>query len=155
MKSLPALLVALFAALCGPAAYAQLQVQRLDGSAVTLDAAALDALPHEVVRAEAHGKAVELNAVDLRDVLRAGGIAPPQQIYGAALRQVLLADARDGYGTAFAWAELDPALGGRRVFVVTGGLQPDEGPLRLLVPADARPARWVRQLQSLRLLSPP
>lgn len=135
-------------------AQAQLQVQRLDGSAVTLDAARLAALPREAVKAEAHGKAVEVNAVDLRDVLRAADIAPPQQIHGAALRQVLVAGARDGFAAAFSWAELDPALGGRRVFLVQDGLKAGEGPLRLVVPADARPTRWVRQLESLRLVAP-
>ena len=153
------LLLALTVALLCSIAQAQLQVQRLDGSSVTLDAARLAALPHEAVKAEAHGKPVEASGVDLREVLRAAGIEPPEQIRGAALRQVLMAGARDGYVVAFAWAELDPALGGRRVFLVTDGpdgrLKPDEGPLRLIVPADSRPARWVRQLESLRLISPP
>ena len=107
------------------------------------------------MKAEAHGHKVDVSGIDLRDVLRAAGVEPPQQVRGAALRQVLLASAKDGYVAAFSWAELDPALGGRRVFVVTEGLTPDEGPLRLVVPADARPARWVRQLQALRLISPP
>lgn len=141
-------------ALLGATAQAQLQVQRLDGSAVTLDAARLAALPREAVKAQTHGKPVEVSAVDLREVLRAAGIEPPQQIHGTALRQVLVAGARDGYAAAFAWAELDPALGGRRVFLVQDGLKAEEGPLRLLVPADARPARWVRQLDSLRLVAP-
>lgn len=154
MKTLFALFVVSVSLLCS-AAHAQLQVQRLDGSSVTLDAAKLAALPHEPVKAEAHGHKVEVSAVDLRDVLRAAGIEPPQQIRGAALRHVLLAGAKDGYVAAFSWGELDPALGGKRVFLVTDGLKADEGPLRLVVPADARPARWVRQLESLRLISPP
>ncbi|WP_422015725.1 hypothetical protein [Roseateles sp.] len=148
-------LFALFIALLCTAAQAQLQVQRLDGTTAALDAARLAALPHEPVKAEAHGHKVDVSGIDLRDVLRAAGVEPPQQVRGAALRQVLLASAKDGYVAAFSWAELDPALGGRRVFVVTEGLTPDEGPLRLVVPADARPARWVRQLQALRLISPP
>ena len=150
MKTFFAIAISLLCA----AAQAQLQLQRLDGSSVTLDASRLAALPHEAVKAEAHGKPVEVSGVDLREVLRAAGIAPPEQIRGAALRQVLMAGARDGYVVAFAWAELDPALGGRRVFLVTDGLKADEGPLRLVVPADTRPARWVRQLDSLRLVAP-
>lgn len=148
-------LLALFIALLCSTAQAQLQVQRLDGSTTTLDAAKLAALPHEAVKAEAHGHKVEASGVDLLQVLRAAGVTPPEQIRGAALRQVLIASARDGYVVAFSWAELDPALGGRRVFVLHDGLKPDEGPLRLVVPADARPARWVRQLETLRLISPP
>ena len=31
----------------------------------------------------------------------------------------------DGYVVAFSWGELDPALGGRRVFLVTEGLKPE------------------------------
>ncbi|MBV8036741.1 hypothetical protein [Roseateles sp.] len=145
--------IAWIALLCA-AAQAQLQVQSLDGSAVTRDAARLAALPHEVVKAQAHGKAVELSAVDLREVLRAAGIEPPQQIHGAALRRVLMAGARDGCASAFSWTELDAALGGRRVFLVQDGLKAEEGPLRLVVPADGRPTRWVRQLDILRLVAP-
>jgi len=148
MKTFSAFAATVVLGLLCSIAEAQLQVQRLDGSSITLDAASLAALPHEALKAEASG-------VDLRDVLRAAGIAPPEQVRGAALRQVLLAGARDGYVVAFAWAELDPALGGRRVFLAHDGLKLDEGPLRLVVPADARPARWVRQLESLRLISPP
>ncbi|MFT7772957.1 hypothetical protein [Roseateles sp.] len=147
------LLTACIALLCAAAAQAQLQVRRLDGSVVTLEATRLAALPRETIRAQAHGKAIEVDAVDVREVLRAAGIEPPQQIRGAALRQVLMADARDGYAAAFSWAELDPALGGRRVFLVQDA-HADEGPLRLVVPADNRPARWVRQLDSLRLVAP-
>lgn len=148
-------LLALFIALLCSTAHAQLQVQRLDGSTTTLDAAKLAALPHEAVKAEAHGHKVEASGVDLLQVLKAAGVTPPEQIRGAALRHVLIAAAHDGYVVAFSWAELDPALGGRRVFVLHDGLKPDEGPLRLVVPGDARPARWVRQLETLRLISPP
>ncbi len=152
MKTLLALFVAL---LCTTAQAQQLQVQRLDGTSVTLDAAKLAALPREAVKAEAHGHKIDVQAIDLLHVLRAAGIEPPQEIRGKLLRQVLVAGAKDGYVVAFSWGELDPALGGKRVFLVTEGLKPEEGPLRLVVPADARPARWVRQLETLRLISPP
>ena len=68
------------------------------------------------------------------------------------------AGARDGYRVVFSLGELDPATGGRRVFVVDRcdgkPLDADVGPLRLLVPEDARPARWVRQLQSITVSAP-
>lgn len=140
-------------------AQAQLRLTRPDGQAVTLSAEQLAALPRETVRAEAHGQTLTVQATPLAAVLRAGGIAPPEKVHGAALRQVLLATAADGYAVSFAWGELDPALGGRQVYLVQNGagaeLKDGEGPLRLVVPADARPARWVRQLQGLTLISPP
>lgn len=70
----------------------------------------------------------------------------------------LLVSAADGYRTVFALAEVDPALGGRAVLITDqrdGGPHPaDHGPYRLLVPADQRAARWVRQVKAIELLKP-
>jgi len=50
-------------------------------------------------------------------------------------------------------AESDPTLGTRQVFVVEPcndmPLDNKDSPLRLLVSDDLRPARWVRQLDSI------
>ena len=120
---------------------------------IPLDAATLSALPRETVHADSHGHALTCEGVALVALLRRAGAMPEGELRGAQLARVVRADARDGYRVVFSLGELDPATGGRRVFVVDRcdgkPLGDDVGPLRLLVPGDARPARWVRQLQSI------
>jgi hypothetical protein len=150
------------ALLLSPLAHAQtpagapvLTVVALDGSSRTLDAAVLKGLPRTQVAAQAHGPHLDFGAVDLRDVLRAAGIEPPDQLHGAELARVLVASAPDGFKVAFAWAELDPTLGGKRVFLAldenAAPLAAEAGPWRLVVPGEARPTRWVRQVNRLAL----
>ena len=125
----------------------------VDPVSIPLDAATMAALPRETVDADAHGHALTCEGVSLVALLRHAGAMPDGELRGAQLARFVHADARDGYRVVFSLGELDPATGGRRVFVVDRcngkPLDTDVGPLRLLVPDDLRPARWVRQLQSI------
>jgi hypothetical protein len=125
---------------------------------VPLDAATLSALPRETVDADAHGHALACEGVALVALLHHAGAMPETELRGAQLARVVEADARDGYRVVFSLGELDPATGARRVFVVDRcngqSLGDDVGPLRLLVPGDARPARWLRQLESITVFGP-
>jgi hypothetical protein len=120
---------------------------------VTLDAARIAAMPHEAVDATVHAKLLHCSGVPLASVLRMAGAMPTDPPHGAHLARVVRVTARDGYRVAFSMAELDPTLGNARVFVVDAcdgkPLDEHDGPLRLLVPGDARPARGIRQLQSI------
>jgi hypothetical protein len=128
-------------------------VDAREREAIPLDAATLSSLPRETVNADSHGHALACEGVPLVALLRHAGAMPETELRGAQLARVVRADARDGYRVVFSLGELDPATGARRVFVVDRcdgkPLGDDVGPLRLLVPGDARPARWVRQLQSI------
>jgi hypothetical protein len=57
----------------------------------------------------------------------------------------------------FALAELDPGLGGRSVLLADrrdgSPLGPTEGPLRLVIPDEKRPARWARQVRTIRIVT--
>ena len=57
---------------------------------------------------------------------------------------------------AFTLAELDPAVGARRVLLADAldgnPLGAEQGPWRLVVPDDKRPARWARQVKSVTLV---
>lgn len=130
-----------------------------DARTIPLDAAALAALPREAVSADAHGTHYACEGVPLVALLRQAGAMPEGELRGGAqLARHVEAGARDGYRVAFSFGELDPATGGRRVFVVDRcdgkPLDADTGPLRLIVPDDARPARWVRQLESITVSAP-
>jgi fructose-specific component phosphotransferase system IIB-like protein len=118
-----------------------------------LSAEKLHALTRTQFEATAHDKTHRFEGTDLREVLRAAGMDAPAQTRGALLRRVITAHAADGYIVAFTWAEIDPSIGGKKVYLVDrqegAVLGPDEGPLRLVVPAESRPARWARQVIGL------
>jgi hypothetical protein len=115
-------------------------------------------LPREAVHASAHGQSLDCNGVSLLAVLRQAGAMPEAALRGAQLARRVEITARDGYRVTFSLAELDPTLGNRRVMLVDqcGGkpLDADSGPLRLIVPEDARPARGIRQIEQIVVLSP-
>lgn len=120
---------------------------------VPLDAATLAALPREAVAATAHGRPLRCEGVALAALLRAAGAVPDGPLRGAQLGRYVQVDARDGYRALFALAEFDPTLGHRATYLVDRcdgrPLGEDDGPLRLIVPGDARPARWVRQVHAI------
>jgi uncharacterized protein YecT (DUF1311 family) len=152
------LLVLALATIALPGFAAKLAVTLPDGRVVAVDDALLKPLPRIAVSATAHGKTAHYEGYDLPAVLVAAGMPPVQSLRGKALRQVVRAHAADGYEVAFALAELDPSLGNRQVVLVDrqGGapLPADDGPWRLVVPADGMPARWIRQVEAI-AVSPP
>jgi hypothetical protein len=138
-------------------ARAEITIVGPDGGTKRFTADMLAALPVARVSATSHDKTVAYTGADLLDVLRAAGIDPPDQLRGARMRRVLLAQGADGYTVAFSFAELDPSLGGRKAYVVNRGDDrplAEDGPWRLVVPQDARAARWVRQLTRLTVIDP-
>jgi hypothetical protein len=80
----------------------------------------------------------------------------PRVKAGGNFARVVSVGARDGYRVAFALAELDPSLGNRTVVLADrcngAPLSAEDGPWRLVVPGESRPARWIRQVDSIRVL---
>ncbi len=126
---------------------------------VPLDPARIAALPQVQAEGRAHGQRLECSGVSLAALLRASGALPDGPLRGAQLARVVVATARDGYRVAFSLAELDPATGGHEVLLSRrcngADLPAEDGPWRLLAPRDARPARWVRQVESIRVVDAP
>ena len=113
-----------------------------------------------VVRATSeHQPEAEYTGVLLHDLLVENGAVSGKDLRGKFLADYALASAQDGYRAVFSLAELDPSVGARRVVIayLQDGkpLSAASGPLRLVVPEEKRPARWMRQLRSVRLLSAP
>ncbi len=143
----PLLSTALLCGLLATHAYAD------EPQSIALDVATLSSLPREQASGTSHGKTLSCEGVSLLALLRASGAMPEDPLRGKDLARTVQVQARDGYRAVFSLAELDPTLGARKVLVVDrcdGKLLDDEtGPLRLMVPEDSRPARWVRQLQAI------
>ncbi len=123
------------------------------GQAVSLTTADLAALPRETVSAApTHDSAPRrYEGARLTDVLRAVGAPLGPRLHGPAVRDVVVATGADGYRAVFSLAETDPANhAGARILIadrVDGApLDAKEGPLRLVVDGDLRPARSVHNL---------
>jgi len=127
--------------------------------AIPIDNATLTALPREAVAAAAHGKTLECEGVALPALLRAANALSAGPLRGGQLANYVLVTARDGYRAVFSLAELEPSLGNRKVLLVDRcdgqPLGNDDGPLRLIAPEESRPARWVRQVQSITVVTAP
>ena len=126
---------------------------------VPIDAATLATLPRESVTATAHEKTLQCEGVPLSALLRTAGAFSAEPLSGPQLANYVLVIARDGYRAVYSLAELEPTLGNRKVLLVDRcegkPLSDDDGPLRLIAPEESRPARWVRQVQSITVVTAP
>lgn len=117
---------------------------------LTLDAKALAGMPHEEVTASAHDEpASQWRGVKLEDVLAKAGVSLDKPLHGKALASFVRVTAADQYQVVFGLADLDATLGHTQVLLVDtrdGKPLDKDGPFRLLVPGDKRPARWVRNV---------
>jgi Oxidoreductase molybdopterin binding domain len=94
--------------------------------------------------------------VPLSSVLSLAGILLGDALRGPRMSDVLVVGATDGYKVVFALAETDPAFATREIIIADKRdgkpLDAKEGPLRIVVPGDKRPARWVRQVITLKIV---
>jgi hypothetical protein len=128
---------------------------------LSLSLADLSAMPHKTLKAtNPHDQKPETyEGVPLADLLKLAGAAQGEQLRGSAMATYVLIEAIDGYRVVFSLAELDPGIQDSNVLLadkVDGhALDGKTGPLRLVAPLDKRPARWVRMVQSIRVISAP
>lgn len=102
------------------------------------------------------GEDAKFEGVELHELLARAGVPLREKLRGPALQLGVLAKAADGYAALFSVAELDPDMNDQVTFVAdlrNGEPLPEgQGPLRLIVAGDKRPARWVRQVQELEVV---
>ena len=127
--------------------------------AIPIDAATLAGMPREAVIATVHGKTLHCEGVSRATLLRAAGALPTGPLRDARLANYVLVSARDGSRAVFSLADLEPTLGNRKVLLVDRcdgkPLDDQDGPLRLIAPDESRPARWVRQVHSITVVTAP
>jgi hypothetical protein len=149
---LPAFVFAVVALCQQPAA---ISVQGLNGKTVTVTAEDLTKLPHHTIKASEHGTPATFDGVLLSDVLTKANAPARDKLRGKALAQYLLVEAADGYRAIFALTEFDPDFTDRNIYLVTKRdgkpLSEKEGPFRIVVPDEKHPARWVRQVTTLKI----
>jgi hypothetical protein len=151
-----ALVAALASLVCGAAAAGQVGdsvILVIAGQPRALSGRVLDSLSGDSATArDHHGPPARYVGVALDRLLDYAGVSA-SGLRGAQLERVLVIEARDGYRVSFGGGEVDPTVTGRSILLVRAA-GPD-GPWRLVVPGDARGARWVRQVQAIRLLEQP
>jgi hypothetical protein len=123
-----------------------------------IDASALHQLPRVEARTtdpRDPGKEIVYAGTPLIEVLKAGGLLLDPGMAGLrdTVAMTVLVAASDGYRAAFSLAELEPELTDRVILLADTKdgqpLSPREGPFRIIVPGEKRPARWVRQVSAI------
>jgi hypothetical protein len=134
----------------------QLTVQLEAGKQKVLTRAEIEALPHIKVATAIHGTPATFEGVSLQAVLEKAGVGFGESLRGARMASCLLVEAADGYRVVIALPELDPAFTDKQIvlaFLKDGKpLDDKEGPFRIVVPDDKRPARSVRQVTVLKIV---
>jgi len=127
---------------------------------LSLSLSDLGGFPRQILKVynEHEKKQETYEGVPLAEILKRAGVPQGEALRGPALAMYVRAEAADGYAVVFGLAELDSSIQDSGVLVadtLDGQPIPDKlGPLRLVVPHDKRPARWVRMLQSITVVKP-
>jgi hypothetical protein len=104
-----------------------------------------------------NNKTETYEGVLLEELLHRAGVPQGEQLRGPAMVTYVIAAAEDGYRVVFSLAELDSGILESDVLVADtldgAPLAAKEGPFRLVAPHEKRPARWVRMLKSLTVVT--
>jgi hypothetical protein len=127
-----------------------------DHSPVALSAADFAALPHVTLTVHnAHSNADEsYSGVPLATLLAKVNAPLGSDLRGKQMTRYVVATGADHYSVVFSLAEVDPSFHAGQVIVADardGKPLGSDGPFRLVVSDDKRPARWVHNLVSITL----
>ena len=123
-----------------------------------LTAKDLEKFPQSEVKAkDKDGKEHTFQGTLLSVVLDSAGVTLGKQLRGENLAKYVLVRARDGYEVVYALPEIDPEFTSNTILLTTHvdgtPLPKGEGPFRLVNPLDKKPARWVREITSIKILT--
>jgi hypothetical protein len=121
---------------------------------ITVTADTLAGLPRVKVEAKEHeNRTATYEGVLLGSILERTGVPRGEKLRGKALRTIVVITATDGYEVVFSLPETDPAFTDRLIVLADtkdGKPLPEkEGPFRIVVPAEKRPARWIRNVRTI------
>ncbi|HEY1984175.1 MAG TPA: molybdopterin-dependent oxidoreductase [Terracidiphilus sp.] len=118
--------------------------------------ATLAALPHQTITVfNEHAKVNQTySGVPLIDLLTRLGV--PDKPHGRDFRLYLVAEGSDHYAVVYSVAEINPDVHDATILVadaMDGKPIADNGPVQLVATGEKRPARWVRNLVVIRVLT--
>jgi len=137
----------------------QLRVTGEVATPLTLSVSDLKNLPRKTVKVlNPHEKKEEIyEGVAIQELLRRAGVPQNEKLRGPDVAMFILAEASDGYRVVYSLAELDSDFQDSEVIVADtmngAPLGEKQGPFKMVAPHDKRPARWVRMLKSLTVMS--
>jgi DMSO/TMAO reductase YedYZ molybdopterin-dependent catalytic subunit len=137
-----------------------LRIIGVEGNEISVTAEDWAKLPRASVKVvERGGAEVTFEGVPGHELLKLVGAPSGHDLRGQQLSLYVLAEASDGYQVVYALAEFDASFTDGLILVADRkngtALGPDEGPLRMVVPWEKRPARWARWVRVLRLRMAP
>ena len=139
-----------------PAAWAQsVAVTGPDGQTASLGAADLAAMPHVTLTVKQHDQTHVFEGPALGAILARVGAAQGAGLKGAELATVVRVSAADGYQVALSLADTDPAVRADRIILADredGAALKADGPFRLVVEGDLKPARAARNVVRIEVL---
>jgi hypothetical protein len=151
------LLPACLALLAAPAVAQTIALKGPDGRTATIAAADLSGLPRVSFAFDAHGQKHVYEGPLLIDVLAKVGTPTGKDIHGPALADAVIVSAADGYQVVFGLGETDPGTRANRMVLADRAdgapLGAKDGPYKLVVEGDLRPARGVRMVTSIEVRS--
>jgi len=163
MKLLAALPLAL-ALVAAPLARAEVKTDRAagpsftligeDGKAQTVDVLALHDLPLATATISHEGKTFGYKGYLLTDLLKRVDAPLGKDMRGPALSDVVIVTAKDGYVVTLALSDLEPSIRAGKVILADATaegvpLGDKDGPLRLVIDGDLKPARSERNVASI------
>ena len=110
-------------------------------------------MPQHTAKIKEHDAETTYSGVSLHEVLVRAGAPTGSQLHGRALSTYVLASAKDGYQAVFTLTEMDPGFTDDEILIADRAngtpLAETQGPFRLIVPHDKKPARSVRMLEKI------
>lgn len=101
------------------------------------------------------GKEHEFAGVAMIEILEKAGVTTGSKLRGENLAKYLLISAADGYEVVYSLAEIDPDFTDQVILLATSKdgqpLANGEGPFRIITPHDKKPARWIREVHSIKV----
>ena len=117
------------------------------------DLASFKQISHKVK--DRDGKEHEFKGVALIEILEKAGVTTGGKLRGENLAKYVLISATDGYEVLYALAEIDPEFTDQVILLATEKdgkpLATGEGPFRIITPNDKKPARWIREVRSIKV----
>ncbi len=123
----------------------------------TVTSSDLASMPRTTVTASAHHVTGTWDGVTVRELLSRAGVPSGTQLRGATLAASVVVTGADGYRAAFGLAEFDAQFTDRVAIIADrkdGAVLPtNAAPFQLIITGEKRPARWVRQVIAIELVS--
>ena len=152
----PLILAAALIVVAQPAIGQTLTLKGSTGQTMALSAADIAALPHIGFTFDAHGQKHAYEGVLVIDLLAKVGTPTGKALGGRALADAIRVTAADGYQVVFGLGEADPGTRPNRIIVADKAdgavLDAKEGPFKLVVEGDLRPARGARQVVQIEVI---